>query len=115
MTVRVLEHEVWRVDEIEALLAVPGMGLAFKAAPVLGVAIWLFVTVSLFRGGFRDLTERMTRPRWAGPERARAAAMIPLRALMLAAVAGFAAVVSVLGLMFNAAVILNVVAAVRGL
>ena len=41
--------------------------------------------------------------------------MIPLRALMLAGVAAFAAVMTVLGLLFNAAVILNIIQAVRGL
>lgn len=104
-----------RVDEIEGLLAVPGMALAFRMAPVVAVAVWIFVTVNLWRGGFRDLTERLNRPRWAGPERARAVMMIPLRAVMLAGVGAFAAVMTVLGLLFNAAVVLNIVQAVRGL
>lgn|GEM_PF-2021065 len=104
-----------RVDEIEGLLAVPGMALAFRIAPIVAVAVWIFVTVNLWRGGFRDLTERLNRPRWAGPERARAAMMIPIRALMLAGVGAFAAVMTVLGLLFNAAVVLNIIQAVRGL
>lgn len=103
------------MDEIEGLLAVPGMALALRLAPVVAAVVWIFVTVNLWRGGFRDLTERLTRPRWAGQERARAMMMIPLRALMLAAVGAFAAVMTVLGLLFNAAVVLNIIEAVRGL
>jgi len=103
------------VEEIEFLLSVPGMPLALRLAPLVAVVVWIFITVNLWRGGFTDLTERLSRPRWAGPERARAVMMIPLRALMLAGVAGFAAVMTVLGLLFNAAVILNIIQAVRGL
>ena len=86
-----------------------------RLAPLVAVVVWIFITVNLWRGGFTDLTERLSRPRYAGPERARAVMMIPLRALMLAGVAGFAAVMTVLGLLFNAAVILNIIQAVRGL
>jgi hypothetical protein len=103
------------VEEIESLLSVPGMPLALRLAPLVAVVVWIFITVNLWRGGFTDLTERLSRPRWAGPERARAVMMIPLRALMLAGVAAFAAVMTVLGLLFNAAVILNIIQAVRGL
>lgn len=103
------------MEEIESLLSVPGMPLALRLAPLVAVVVWIFITVNLWRGGFTDLTERLSRPRWAGPERARAVMMIPLRALMLAGVAGFAAVMTVLGLLFNAAVILNIIQAVRGL
>ncbi|MBO6764244.1 hypothetical protein [Maricaulis sp.] len=103
------------MEEIEFLLSVPGMPLALRLAPLVAVVVWIFITVNLWRGGFTDLTERLSRPRWAGPERARAVMMIPLRALMLAGVAGFAAVMTVLGLLFNAAVILNIIQAVRGL
>tara|TARA_B100000989_G_C19186690_1_gene321843 strand:+ start:217 stop:528 length:312 start_codon:yes stop_codon:yes gene_type:complete len=103
------------VEEIEFLLSVPGMPLALRLAPLVAVVVWIFITVNLWRGGFTDLTERLSRPRYAGPERARAVMMIPLRALMLAGVAGFAAVMTVLGLLFNAAVILNIIQAVRGL
>lgn len=103
------------MEEIEFLLSVPGMPLALRLAPLVAVAVWIFITVNLWRGGFTDLTERLSRPRYAGPERARAVVMIPLRALMLAGVAGFAAVMTVLGLLFNAAVILNIIQAVRGL
>jgi len=103
------------VEEIEFLLSVPGMPLALRLAPLVAVVVWIFITVNLWRGGFTDLTERLSRPRWAGPERARAVMMIPLRALMLAGVAAFAAVMTVLGLLFNAAVILNIIQAVRGL
>jgi len=103
------------VEEIEFLLSVPGMPLALRLAPLVAVVVWIFITVNLWRGGFTDLTERLSRPRYAGPERARAVMMIPLRALMLAGVAGFAAVMTVLGLLFNAAVVLNIIEAVRGL
>lgn len=103
------------MEEIEGLLAVPGMALALRLSPLVAVAVWIFVTVNLWRGGFTDLTERLTRPRWAGPERARAAMMIPVRAVMLAAVGGFAAAMTVLGLLFNAAVVLNIIQAVRGM
>lgn len=103
------------MEEIESLLSVPGMPLALRLAPLVAVVVWIFITVNLWRGGFTDLTERLSRPRWAGPERARAVMMIPLRALMLAGVAAFAAVMTVLGLLFNAAVILNIIQAVRGL
>jgi hypothetical protein len=91
------------------------MPLALRLAPLVAVVVWIFITVNLWRGGFTDLTERLSRPRYAGPERARAVVMIPLRALMLAGVAAFAAVMTVLGLLFNAAVILNIIQAVRGL
>jgi type VI protein secretion system component VasF len=91
------------------------MATALKLAPYAAAVIWIFIAVNLFRGGFRDLTERLTRPRWAGPERARAAMMLPLRTLMLAGVAGFAAAMTVLGLLFNAAVVLNIVQLVRGM
>ncbi|MEP3073580.1 hypothetical protein [Maricaulis sp.] len=103
------------MEEIEFLLSVPGMPLALRLAPLVAVVVWIFITVNLWRGGFTDLTERLSRPRYAGPERARAVMMIPLRALMLAGVAAFAAVMTVLGLLFNAAVILNIIQAVRGL
>jgi hypothetical protein len=103
------------VEEIEFLLSVPGMPLALRLAPLVAVVVWIFITVNLWRGGFTDLTERLSRPRYAGPERARAVMMIPLRALMLAGVAAFAAVMTVLGLLFNAAIVLNIVQAVRGL
>lgn len=103
------------MEEIEFLLSVPGMPLALRLAPLVAVVVWIFITVNLWRGGFTDLTERLSRPRYAGPERARAVMMIPLRALMLAGVAAFAAVMTVLGLLFNAAVVLNIVQAVRGL
>lgn len=103
------------MEEIEFLLSVPGMPLALRLAPLVAVVVWIFITVNLWRGGFTDLTERLSRPRYAGPERARAVVMIPLRALMLAGVAAFAAVMTVLGLLFNAAVILNIIQAVRGL
>ena len=79
------------MEEIEFLLSVPGMPLALRLAPLVAVVVWIFITVNLWRGGFTDLTERLSRPRYAGPERARAVMMIPLRALMLAGVAGFAA------------------------
>lgn len=101
------------MDDIESLLSVPGMALALKFAPYAAAAIWLVIAVNLFRGGFRDLAERLTRPRWAGAERARAALMLPLRAVLLTAVAGFAAAMTVLGLLFNAAVVLNVVQLLR--
>lgn len=103
------------MEEIEFLLSVPGMPMALRLAPLVAVVVWIFITVNLWRGGFTDLTERLSRPRYAGPERARAVMMIPLRALMLAGVAAFAAVMTVLGLLFNAAIILNIVQAVRGL
>ncbi len=101
------------MDELQALLAVPGMGLALKAAPFAGVALWLLITVSLWRGGFRDLTERMTRPRWSPREKLHATLMLPVRAVLLAGVAALAAVMSLLGLMFNVAVVLNLINLVK--
>lgn len=103
------------MDEVEALIGVPGMGVVLALAPYGAGALWLLITVSLWRGGFTDLTERLTRPRWAGPERARAAAMIPVRAVLLVAVAAIGAAMTTLGILFNLAVILNIVAALRGL
>lgn len=102
------------MDDIQYLLGVPGMPLALRLAPIVAVALWLLITVNLWRGGFRDLTERMSSQRRSGSERARAMTMIPLRALMLAGVAAFAALMSVLGLLFNAAVVLNLIAMIRG-
>ena len=102
------------MDDIQHLLGVPGMPLALRLAPFVAVALWILITVNLWRGGFRDLTERLSGQRWSGSERARAITMIPLRAAMLAAVAAFAAAMSILGLLFNAAVVLNLIALVRG-
>lgn len=101
------------MDEFRALLDVPGMGLALKASPFAGGLVWLLITVCLWRGGFRDLIERMTRPRWSAREKLHAAMMLPVRALVLAGVAAFAAVMSLLGLMFNVAVILNLINLVK--
>lgn len=116
MTERVpFRKKASRVEEIEGLLSVPGMALAIRLAPHVAVIVWIFVAVNLWRGGFTDLVERLTRPRWAGRERVRALVMIPVRAAMLTLVAGFAAAMTVLGLLFNAAVVLNIVQAVRGL
>ena len=95
------------MDELQALLDVPGMGLALKAAPFAGVAVWLLITACLWRGGFRDLTEKMSRPRWSPRDKLHALMMMPVRAVMLAGVAAIAAAMSLIGLMFNVAVILN--------
>ena len=99
-------------DELKILLDLPGMDLALKFAPLVWAAIWIFITVSLWRGGFTDLMEKLTRPRWAGPERVRAVMMLPVRAVMLALVAALAATISTLGIAFNAAVIVGVVQAI---
>ena len=101
------------MEEFKALLAAPGMETALRIAPVVAGAIWLFITVSLWRGGFTDLVEKITRPRWAGRERARALAMLPVRAVLLMLVAGLGTLMTMLGLMFNVAVILNVVELIR--
>ncbi|WP_291841736.1 hypothetical protein [Maricaulis sp.] len=101
-------------EEIKALLGLPGMALALSFAPWVWGVIWIFITVSLWRGGFVDLVEKLTRPRWAGPERVRAVMMMPVRALMLALVAALAATVTTLGIGFNTAIVISVVQAIRG-
>ena len=101
------------MDEIYALLDAPGLSVTIRWAPVFGGILWLWLTVLLWRDGFNDLAEQLTRPRWKGRERARAIAMLPVRALMLTGVAGIGAAMTTLGLLFNLAVILNIVAAIR--
>ncbi|RKR03612.1 hypothetical protein [Maricaulis maris] len=101
-------------EDIQALLDLPGMGLALKIAPLVWAVIWIFLTVSLWRGGFVDLVEKLNRPRWAGPERVRAVMMMPLRAMMLALVAALAATVTTLGIGFNVGVVMGVVQAIQG-
>ena len=100
-------------DEFRDLLDLPGMGLALSIAPYVWGLVWILVTVALWRGGFVDLVEKLTRPRWAGPERVRAVMMMPLRALMLTLVAALAATVTTLGIGFNTAVVISVVQAIR--
>lgn len=99
-------------DELKILLDLPGMDLALKFAPLVWAVIWIFITVSLWRGGFTDLTEKLTRPRWTGRERVRAVMMMPVRAVMLALVAALAATISTLGIAFNAAVVVGVYQAI---
>lgn len=100
--------------EIRQLLNVPGMGTLLRAAPLFAGALWLWLVALLWKDGFNDLWERLTRPRWKGPERAHAAMMIPLRALMLMGVAGLGAAMTTLGLLFNIAIVLNIINAARG-
>lgn len=99
--------------EFEELISAPGMGQVLRVAPIFGGVLWVWLTVLLWRDGFNDLIERLTRPRWKGPERARSVLMLPLRALMLAGAAGLAAGFTTLGLVFNLGVILNIVNATR--
>lgn len=94
--------------ELEDLLAVPGMSTLLEFAPLFGGALWLLLTVILWRDGFNDLFEQVTRPRWAGEARARAIAMIPLRALLLSGVAALGATMTTIGLAFNFAILLNI-------
>lgn len=94
--------------ELEDLLAVPGMGTLIDFAPLFGGVLWLLLTVLLWRDGFNDLFEQLTRPRWKGAARAHALAMIPLRALLLSGVAALGSAMTTLGLMFNLAILLNV-------
>jgi len=101
-------------EEIRTMLDLPGMGLALRFAPIVWLVIWIFITVSLWRGGFTDLVEKLNRPRWAGPERVRAVIMMPARAIMLAVVAALAATVSLIGIGFNVAIIIGVVQAIGG-
>lgn len=93
--------------EFEELLSAPGMGVLIDFAPIFGGAMWLVLTLILWRGGFNDLVEQMTRPRWSGADRLRAATMLPLRALSLALAAGFASLATTLGLGFNFAVLIT--------
>ncbi|MHA6287631.1 hypothetical protein [Maricaulis sp. CAU 1757] len=101
------------MEDISALLAVPGMSWSLRAAPVVAAALWLLISVSLWRGGFTDLVEQLTRPRWTRADRLRALAMLPIRAVLLTLVAAFAAAMTTAGLLFNAAVVLNVAQVVR--
>lgn len=94
--------------EFEDLLAVPGMSTLISFAPLFAGALWLLLIVILWKDGFNDLFERLTRPRWAGSARLHALAMIPLRALMLAGVAGLGSAMTTIGIMFNIAILLNI-------
>ncbi|MFS2316837.1 hypothetical protein RMQ97_02760 [Maricaulis sp. D1M11] len=96
------------------LLAVPGMDVVLQFAPFFWGALWLLVTVSLWRGGFNDLIEQLTRPRWSGAERARALLMLPIRAVLLAFVAGFAAAATTFGLGVQIGIVLMVINVIRG-
>ena len=99
--------------EFDELISAPGMSQVLTVAPIFGGILWVWLTVLLWRDGFNDLYERMTRPRWKGPEKARSALMIPLRAVMLIALAGLAAGFTTVGLVFNIGVVLNIVNAAR--
>lgn len=99
--------------EFDELISAPGMDLVLTVAPIVGGVLWIWLTVLLWRDGFNDLFERLSRPRWQGAERARSAVMIPLRAIMLTGVAGLAAGFTTLGLVFNIGVVLNIVNAAR--
>jgi hypothetical protein len=101
--------------ELEDLLNVPGMGTLLQGAPIFGGALWLWLLFLLWKDGFTDLYEQLTRPRWRGTSRAHTLMMIPMRALMLAGAAALGAAMSTLGLLFNIAVILNIVNGVSGL
>ncbi|WP_297732389.1 hypothetical protein [uncultured Maricaulis sp.] len=100
-------------EELQALLDLPGMDIAIRLAPVVWGVIWVLLTVLLWRGGFTDLVEKLTRPRWAGPERVHAVMMMPLRALLLSGVAAITGVATTLGIGFNVAIVLGVVQAIR--
>jgi hypothetical protein len=101
--------------EFEELLNVPGMGMLLRGAPVFGGALWLWLLFLLWKDGFGDLYQQLTRPPWKGTNRTHTAIMIPLRALMLAGAAALGAAMTTLGLLFNIAVILNIVNAASGL
>jgi hypothetical protein len=100
-------------EELQALLNLPGMDVAIRLAPILWAVIWVMLTVLLWRGGFTDLIEKLTRPRWAGPARVEAVMMMPIRALMLTGVAAVTGIITTLGIGFNAAIILGVMQAIR--
>lgn len=95
------------------MLNAPGMGWVLRGAPIFGGILWVWIFVLLLRDGFTDLHERLTRPRWKGPERARAAMMIPVRALMLAGVAALGAGLTTIGLVVNFGALLNVIELIR--
>ena len=100
--------------EFEELLAAPGMGVLIEFAPFFGGIMWIVVTLILWRGGFDDLIEQMTRPRWSGAERLRAFAMLPLRALMLSLAAAFASLATTVGLGFNIAIVITLWTGITG-
>ncbi|WP_295692045.1 hypothetical protein [uncultured Maricaulis sp.] len=100
-------------EELQALLNLPGMDVAIRLAPIVWAVIWVMLTVLLWRGGFTDLIEKLTRPRWAGPARVEAVMMMPIRALMLTGVAAVTGIITTLGIGFNAAIILGVMQAIR--
>ena len=100
-------------EELQALLNLPGMDVAIRLAPLVWAVIWVMLTVLLWRGGFTDLIEKLTRPRWAGPARVEAVMMMPIRALMLTGVAAVTGIITTLGIGFNAAIILGVMQAIR--
>ena len=101
-------EEVRRV-EFDDLLSAPGVGTLLEYAPIFGGALWVWLTVSLWRGGFNDLIEQMTWPGRSGAQRFHAGVMMPVRAISLSLAAGLGAGVTTLGIVVNIAVILNVV------
>jgi hypothetical protein len=95
--------------EFDELLSAPGVSTLLDYAPIFGGILWVWLTVSLWRGGFNDLVEQLTWPDRSGAQRLRASVMLPVRALSLALAAGVGAGVTTLGISINIAVILNVV------
>ncbi len=99
--------------EFQELLNAPGMRWVLSGAPYFGGVLWLWIFVLLLKDGFNDLVERLTRPRWRGPDRANALVMIPLRALMLAGVAALGSGLTTAGLVFNLGALLNIIQLIR--
>lgn len=99
--------------EFTELLNAPGMRVWTQIAPVIAGLAWIWLTVLLWRGGFTDLSERLNGRVGSGGSRLNALVMIPFRALMLTAAAGFGAAATVFGLWVQGAVLLTLVEVVR--
>ena len=95
--------------QFDEILNVPGISVLLDYAPFLGGGLWVWLTVSLWRGGFNDLVEQLTWRQRSAAQRFHASMMLPVRAVSLALAAGLGAAVTTLGIMFNLAIILNVV------
>ena len=93
-------------EEFTALLDAPGMEVWNQIAPVIAVTLWVWLTVLLWRGGFRDLSEQAAR---GGADRLQALAMTPVRAVMLSLAAAIGAGGTVFGLWVQGAVLLTVI------
>mgnify|MGYP003638032692 CR=1 FL=1 len=97
--------------DVMDLLDSKGLAPLVELAPLVGITMWILITVLLWKNGFDDLFERFTRPRWTLSQRLATLAMIPGRAVMLMFSAGLGAAVTTLGILINIGVVMNLVRA----